>query len=106
MYEDLDPGPGRNGNNGNFNTDPKNHVPDHSVESCEHYSNAFNLEDEKAVRSLLPVNNLQLCTLEYQKALEDSPASRIHRVNREEATSTRTRLDLEVGSKETITSQG
>lgn len=68
-----------------------------SGELDRHPIKASNLDEKKAVRSLLSVNNFQRCTLPDQKSLEYKPASTVYRFNQEEANSTRTGLNPEVG---------
>lgn len=49
--ENLNPEPQRDANNGIYDTDPKNHVPNFSDERFEHPIKSSNLHDENAVRS-------------------------------------------------------
>lgn len=102
---ELNPEPSRDVNTGPFDTDSINHVIDISGEKCERLIKVPSPEDEKAVRSLFNVNNLQRCRLAHQKGLEDKPASMVHRFNQKETTITRTGLNPELQAKARETGQ-
>lgn len=61
--EELSPELYRKAKNGYFVTDVNNLAPDLSGEPCENPIKGGNVLDERAVRSLRPVNNLHKCTL-------------------------------------------
>lgn len=96
----------RDANNGRFATDPNNHASDRSCERCEHAIKSCNIDEKNSARSLLPINSLQRCLIAHRNNLEDTTTSTVRKLNREEATTARTDLNLAGGAQERGTSQG
>lgn len=67
MCVGLNPEASRDANNEHLDADGKSHFPDLPGEKNDNPIKVYILDNEKAVRSLLPVKHLQRCTLALQK---------------------------------------
>lgn len=105
MCEDLIPELSRDKNYEPSDAYPNNHVPDPSGERCQHSFKASKANNERVVRSLLPINSLHRYKLACRKAFEEKPSSMVRRANQEEAWVSRTDVNREGCVKEVETTQ-